>query len=60
MVKHVVEDCQGGARESITVQQMRRAVGILEVNCYEVHSFVRHAEDFLYRPKSVLKGMGVF
>ena len=41
MVKHLLEDCQAGAVEGITVAEMRRALGLLEVNCYEVHSFVR-------------------
>jgi hypothetical protein len=41
VVKHIVEDCQASTVEGITIPEMRRAVGVLEVNCYEVHSFVR-------------------
>jgi hypothetical protein len=43
VVKHIVEDCQAGTVEGITIHEMRRATGVLEVNCYEVHSFVRHS-----------------
>jgi hypothetical protein len=47
VVKHLLEDCQAAALESITLQEMRRAIGVLEVNCYEVDSFVRNGLDLL-------------
>ncbi|XP_023349162.1 protein msta isoform X2 [Eurytemora carolleeae] len=41
VVKNILEICKGEEIEKFTIQEVRRAVGVLEVNSYEVHSFVR-------------------
>ena len=40
IVDHLVNKCRAGDIEGFTVDQVRRAVGVLEVNCYEVYSFI--------------------
>jgi len=40
VVQNLLENCQAGQIEKFTVDEVRRAVGVLEVNSYEVHSFV--------------------
>jgi len=40
IVRFLLEDCKMAEMDKFTVEQVRRAVGILEVNSYEVHSFV--------------------
>ena len=40
VVHNLLHTCKGGAYEKMTESEIRRAVGVLEVNCYEVHSFI--------------------
>merc|ERR1711892_151408 len=40
VVHNLLDKCKGKTIEKITETEMRRAIGVLEVNCYEVHSFI--------------------
>merc|ERR1712106_635450 len=40
VVQNLLEKCGGRTNEKMTEIEVRRAVGVLEVNCYEVHSFI--------------------
>jgi len=40
VVQNLLEKCGGRFNEKMTKSEIRRAVGVLEVNCYEVHSFI--------------------
>ena len=41
VVKNLLEDCGAAKNEAMTVEEVRRAVGVLEVNCYEVYTFLQ-------------------
>ena len=40
VVENLLERCRTRECEGMTVAEVRRAVGVLEVNCYEVYSFI--------------------
>ena len=41
VVDNLVNICGGAEHENMTVGEVRRALGVLEVNCYEVYSFIK-------------------
>lgn len=41
VVDNLVVKCKAGQHEQMTVEEVRRALGVLEVNCYEVYSFIK-------------------
>ena len=40
VVERLLENCEAREQEGMSVAEVRRAVGVLEVNCYEVYSFI--------------------
>merc|ERR1719219_3172678 len=41
VVERLLVNCQARDKEGMTEAEVRRAVGVLEVNCYEVYSFIK-------------------
>ena len=41
VVKNLLEECGTAENEAMTAEEVRRAIGVLEVNCYEVHTFLQ-------------------